>query len=76
MSTTFRKMSYARLATLAHTPEGQAELARRRARTVVPSSHTPLQWAVDFDRYVAETVTRAKEVLLARVLTNLGLPPA
>lgn len=68
MGHSFRKMSYERLATFAHTPEGRAEMERRQSRGTSSS--------VDFDGAVAETVTLVKRALLTRVLANLGLPPA
>lgn len=76
MATAFRKMSYARLSALSHTPEARAELERRQSRHVEsPSSLTP-GWGLDFDRAVDETVTLVRRAILTRVLTHLGLPPA
>lgn len=67
-----RKMSYARLAAISHAPEVKAELERRRLRRSVrkPSG----QPNNDYDLIVRDTVDRVRSAILAKILSNLGLP--
>ena len=67
-----RKMSYARLAAISRAPEVKAELERRRLlRSVRKPSGQPNN---DYDLIVRDTVNRVRSAILAKILSNLGLP--
>lgn len=55
-----RRLSYVQLERLSHTPEGKAEIERRRFRNL--ASLAPQSSRIDRDRIVSKTVSRIREI--------------